>query len=455
MTTRAAIYTRISDDREGQAMGVARQEEDCRALAARLGLLVVEVYSDNDISASTRSRILRPGYRRLLTDAAAGEFDVIIAASSSRITRKPREFEDLIELAERYRVRIEYDKSPRFDLNSADGRMMARWMSAADAGEAERTGERIKRKLDDRKAKGLPHGGQRPFGWEMDRVTIREAEAQTIRWGVRQTLAGVPIRTQFRDLNERGVTNSRGGAWTHGTYRGVITTARHAGLMRDGSPAAWPQIITPEQYRGVRRLLDDPARVTTPGRAGKLHLLSGIARCGICGGPLRVGKSRNDSILRCYPSGEVQRNRDHVEEFVLQVIAERLRHPDAVRLLADDDEAEHTARAAAEAEAERLRLLIDETADEHARAGLSIRALAAYLAPLQAQLAAAEEAATPPRDRSAVLGDVVSADDRGAAFLALSVDRQRAVISLLIEIKVNRGPRGNVFRPDGIEITWR
>ena len=47
----AAIYARISRDREGAGLGVERQEADCRALAERLGWDVVAVYVDNDISA--------------------------------------------------------------------------------------------------------------------------------------------------------------------------------------------------------------------------------------------------------------------------------------------------------------------------------------------------------------------------------------------------------------------
>jgi hypothetical protein len=48
---RAAIYVRISSDRTGAGLGVARQEEDCRALCERLGWQVVRVYPDNDVSA--------------------------------------------------------------------------------------------------------------------------------------------------------------------------------------------------------------------------------------------------------------------------------------------------------------------------------------------------------------------------------------------------------------------
>lgn len=44
-----AIYCRISRDAEGDGEGVERQERLCRDLAERLGLNVVNVYTDNDI----------------------------------------------------------------------------------------------------------------------------------------------------------------------------------------------------------------------------------------------------------------------------------------------------------------------------------------------------------------------------------------------------------------------
>src|SRR6476469_4142823 len=94
----AAVYVRISDDVEGRALGVARQTDDGSALAASLGCSVVKVYSDNDISASTLSKKTRPEYEALLTDVRAGRVRVVIAYSNSRLTRRPRELEDLIDL---------------------------------------------------------------------------------------------------------------------------------------------------------------------------------------------------------------------------------------------------------------------------------------------------------------------------------------------------------------------
>jgi|GEM_PF-3528205 len=46
MSRRAAIYVRISKDKTGAGLGVARQRADCEALAASLGWSVVGVYED-------------------------------------------------------------------------------------------------------------------------------------------------------------------------------------------------------------------------------------------------------------------------------------------------------------------------------------------------------------------------------------------------------------------------
>jgi site-specific DNA recombinase len=51
--TRAAIYCRISSDRDDERLGVERQETDCRRRCAERGWDVIEPpYFDNDITAA-------------------------------------------------------------------------------------------------------------------------------------------------------------------------------------------------------------------------------------------------------------------------------------------------------------------------------------------------------------------------------------------------------------------
>jgi site-specific DNA recombinase len=107
----AAIYVRISKDREGTELGVERQIEDCTRIAERLGLPLYRVYKDNDLSGSRYARKVRPEYIEMLEHARAGYFTTIIAYTSSRLTRRPREHEDQIELAEQNGITYRFVRS--------------------------------------------------------------------------------------------------------------------------------------------------------------------------------------------------------------------------------------------------------------------------------------------------------------------------------------------------------
>ena len=178
MTT-AAIYRRISLDREGLALGVTRQYDDCLELAHSLGLTVPNhlVFDDNDRGASDLSSKARPGYAAMVKAVREGKMKHIIAYSNSRLTRRPREFEDLIQLHTEYGVVIHTVVSGEDDLSTADGRMVARIKANIDAGEAERTGERIRRARLENARQGKPWGGPRPFGWLDGGVDLHPDEA--------------------------------------------------------------------------------------------------------------------------------------------------------------------------------------------------------------------------------------------------------------------------------------
>ena len=85
--TRAVLYTRISRDPEGEALGVERQRQDCLDRAAREGWVVLDVLVENDVGASGYSRKPRPLCAQLMQRAERREFDVILAYSNSRLTR--------------------------------------------------------------------------------------------------------------------------------------------------------------------------------------------------------------------------------------------------------------------------------------------------------------------------------------------------------------------------------
>ena len=122
-------------------MGVERQEKDCRELADRLGLTVAGVYIENDVSASTNSTKARPKFAEMVARVRAGGIAAVLAYSNSRLTRRPLELEDVLELHKDTGVRVATVVSGEDNLATADGRMVARFKAVADAAEAERTAE--------------------------------------------------------------------------------------------------------------------------------------------------------------------------------------------------------------------------------------------------------------------------------------------------------------------------
>jgi site-specific DNA recombinase len=318
---RAGIYARKSADREGRELGIARQVEDARTECARIGATIVDSYTDNDISASTRSTKPRPEYERMLADIDAGRLDVIVAYSTSRLTRRPMEFERLIELAEKG-LRIVVVKSGDLDLNTARGRRRARDDAARDAEYAEELSELAKRERQQRREQGRWNGGPRPFGWEKDGMTPRPGEQQLIRDAAALVLAGRSLASVARDWTAAlGGSPNGGGKTRASTVRDVLANPRVAGLLPDERPATWPAIVDEQTWRGVRAVLADPSRRN---ERGATRLLTGIALCGLCGDQVTTvngGVTRTGAATyRCSRTSHLDRLADPVDAYVTRVL---------------------------------------------------------------------------------------------------------------------------------------
>jgi site-specific DNA recombinase len=290
---RAAIYCRISHDKTGAGLGVERQEQDCRELAARLGWSVTEVFCDNDLSAYSGKR--RPRYRAMLEAIRAGRVDAVLAWHTDRLHRSPIELEEYISVCNEGReVPTHCVKAGTLDLSTPSGRMLARTLGTLARYESEHRGERVAAAALQRAQAGERSGGPRPFGYEDDGITVREPEAVAVRAAVESVLAGASLRSVARELNATGLTTSmKGRSWDAHSVRALLLRSRNAGL-RDHQgqaigPANWPAIVPEEQWRAVVAILTDPARRTSPSDARVKWLGSGIYRCAGCERPsLRV-----------------------------------------------------------------------------------------------------------------------------------------------------------------------
>ncbi|GAB2921481.1 recombinase family protein [Rhodococcus aerolatus] len=368
MTTRAALYVRISEDPNATEKGVTRQREDSEALAAARGWTVVGTYSDNDISALTGKH--RPGYEALMAAAARGEFDQVVAYGLSRLWRNRAERAAGIDALKAAQVGIALVKGSDLDLSTAAGRMYAGILGEFDTAESEVKSERVARAAQQRAEEGRANGAVL-YGWgrvyERDsngRVTgwqdNEDAEAaDVVRKIVADLLSGQSMKSIAAELNAAGVLTPGGrGEWRHGTIRKLAQRPANVGLRVRGGQvvgqAAWPAIVDRDSHDRVVALLSAPARRSTNTGARK-HLLSyGVGECGTCGSVLRVQPRGGHLLYACDAKGCVGRRVEWVDDLVRSLVVARLGQPDVADLFTRDDQAGEQARA--EADAVRARL---------------------------------------------------------------------------------------------------
>lgn len=460
MTT-AAIYTRISDDRRGDGEGVARQRQDCETLVKARGWSLASTFTDNDLSAYSGKP--RPAYAALMAAVKAGRVGAVVAWHPDRLHRSPRELEDFISLIEQKHVRVETVQAGQWDLASPGGRLVARQLGSVARYESEHKSSRVRRALEQNAESGRAHG-RRAYGWDRihDTVTGRSreivnvAEAKIVAEIADRILAGDSIRHITATLNERAIPSPAGKPWSKGMVRAVVTRQRNVGLrVHHGEIAgdgAWEPILTVAVWEQLRAVLADPRRKTSTSSAAA-HLLSGIARCGVCGGPIRAGRNRTVDSYRCADHSCVSRARASVDDLVTRVIVARLSRPDAVALLAPPDRS--TAAQEAADEARTLRARLDNVADDYADGKIDRRQLERITARIRPQIDDAQNRARAVDD-TPLLDGLLGAKDVAGAWDALPLTQRRALVDLLIEVTIMRAEQGaRTFAPASVKIKWR
>lgn len=502
--TRAALYLRQSLDREGRSEGIDRQRARCRELAERRGWDVAGEYVDNDVSAS-KPRGAGTAWHRLIEDAKANRIDVVVAVDQDRILRGIRDLVTLMDVGAKITT-----VDGEIDLATADGEFRATLAAGLARFEVQRKSERQKRANAHRRERLLPAGGRRAFGYTKLRAGAStdwpkrvaadgrewpdyghapfEPEATAVRRGYAMLLAGATLRSIAKAWNEEGLTTTVGHPLTAYSVRGILSNPRNAGLiappqnlgsatqvhnlsLSDLPTGSWEPLVTPETWAAARDLLADPVRRSNPGAMPKT-LLSGIARCGVCGGAMKAGVIRDIKSYRCGEAPHLSRKRDDADHFVTHVILDRLARPDAAEILRRDDapdlaELREKLLAKQQGEANVLALV----AGGHttlAKAEAMLRDLRAEMGALEAQMS--------DRGRVDVLGAVLeSAADAGETYEArwdavaeawqeLDIDRQRAIVRALLAIEMRspgkgsrppRDPAGRLAHTEStLALTW-
>ncbi len=471
---RAARYARISHDAAGDEHGTVNQLADQQRAADARGYTVVLTECDNDISASNGKH--RPGYERIMAAAARREIDVILVFQTSRFWRNRRERAEGIEILKRAGVSIVATRGPSLDMSTAYGRAMAGLLGEFDTMEVEVKGERQRLAAEEAARAGKRFiGGNRPFGYEPDHVTVRQAEADAIRWAADVLLAGGSVSEVAREWDSLELRQPQAPfgpqrRWTRQAVTSILRNPRIAGLAvlpqredpddrpeLDDPPrkrkrllppeivgtGEWKEIISEETWRALRALLGNPER--RPPR-GAYTLLGGLGLCR-CGNKVVAGTNATGrQVYRCDPKTRGDRPGPHCQQMTAPVdlhveaaVVDRLSLGDAAKLIAPPSAGADT--AALHRQAAAIRANLEQSASD-AMLGLISRAehLAASatgrarLAEITAELAASAS--------GSALAPFAAGEAAEDVWDRLDVARRRAVIAALTEVIIHPAGRG-------------
>jgi len=460
---RAAIYARISSDRDGDQLGVRRQLGDCEALAARRGWEVAGRYVDDDVSAY--SGRVRPEYRRMLEDLTGGIVDAVVVWDLDRLHRRPKELEEFFELCESAGITSLASVSGDVDLATHDGQFTARILGAVARKESDDKSRRIKRKhLELAQAGRDAGGGTRPFGYEPDRKMIRAEEAAVIRECARRFLAGESLRSLCVDLGERGVQTVKGGPWNPNILRAILRSGRISGQREHKgelvAKGQWPGIITPRETERIRAVLADPSRRTNHG--ARRYLLKRLLRCGGCGATM-VSRPTQDGTRRyiCAKGpqytgcGHTYVVADPLERFVVEGVLHRLDSPAlAAAMRGSSEDAEERSF---QQEADDAARQLEEIAKAYGEGRVTLGELLAARSPIEQRLTVAKHALARARGNTVMAEHVGRASELRERWSQLNLARQHAIVAAVIDhLVIGPGRRGfNHFDPTRVTPLWR
>jgi DNA invertase Pin-like site-specific DNA recombinase len=167
---RAAIYCRVSTPDQV----TENQERELRAVAARMGHDVVEVYRDHGVSGA-RGRDARPAFDAMCRAMTRREFDLVMAWSVDRLSRS---LEDLVRfLNEVHSCGADlFLYAQGLDTRTPTGRAMFQMLGIFSELERAIIQERIRAGIARARASGV-HCGRRPTDPELVRSILEALES--------------------------------------------------------------------------------------------------------------------------------------------------------------------------------------------------------------------------------------------------------------------------------------
>jgi site-specific DNA recombinase len=249
MNQPAAIYARVSSDRQKEDHTIASQTAALLELAKSNGYLVPAewVFQDEGYSGAS---LVRPGLEALRDLAAQGQITTVLIHSPDRLSRKYAYQVLLTEELSRCGVEIVFLKSPTG--GSPEDQLVVQFQGMIAEYERAQIAERSRRGKRHKAREGVVNVlGGAPYGYRYVKKTdtsaayyqVIESEAGVVRLVFQMyTQEHLNIRAIARSLNERGIPTRTGKTrWERSTVWGLLRNPAYQGKACYGKTELRPR----------------------------------------------------------------------------------------------------------------------------------------------------------------------------------------------------------------------
>ncbi len=299
--TPAALYARVSSDRQDVDLSVATQMRALREYASRNGYLVVREFVDEAESGRIADR---PQFRKMIDEAGKtnAPFQEILVWKFSRFTRKREHAVAFKSMLRRKGVRVVSITEHADD--TPTGKLMEAIIESVDEFYSENLAEEVKRGMREAASRGYWMGSRTPYGY--NRVMVPDGAkkrptlelnpdaAQVVTRIFDLAEAGTGMLKITQTLNDEGIASPTGKLWSKNGVHFILRNEVYTGTLVWGAKGkdkaepvriekAFPAVITKAQFRRVNKLMHSRApKRTHPRRVGSTYLLSGLVKCHKC-----------------------------------------------------------------------------------------------------------------------------------------------------------------------------
>jgi site-specific DNA recombinase len=314
----ARCYMRVSTEEQAQSgYSLAAQRDKLELFCQLQGYQIAGWYRDDGVSAKDLNR---PEFQRMMKDAQPQ--DVIVVYKLDRLTRSVRDLDDLLSDFEKRSIHFR-SVTEQFDTTNATGRLMIRMVGEFAQWERETIAERTAFGKQKKFSSGEWNGGRVAFGYTTEpsgkmkggknllRLVPDPTTSQLIPKIFEKYLAGHGSRQIAIWLNEElGARSAKGGRFSAEQVMRILGNPTYIGAFpkgKKGGDREWVKgehepLVSLETYERAQEVLKRRKQLP-PRQATGVYVLTGVARCGVCGGPLTIsrlsGKQKGQYTYRC------------------------------------------------------------------------------------------------------------------------------------------------------------